>query len=125
MVLPPIRSRRAVLALALLAGLFCVAAMIQTAGNALAAQHREDLAEKQRFRQQACACQTVECAKRVARSPAFGDSSASDDAQQAQIDGWLCLSRFSYTCTLGDLLKDLDDETMRSLRERWLSGNKR
>jgi len=119
MVLPPIGRRRAVLALAALSGLLFVAAMIEAAGNAIAAQRRDDLAEKQRFRQQACACQTVECARRVARSPAFGDSSVSDDAHQAQVDGWLCLSNFSYTCTLGDLLKDLDDETMRSLRERY------
>ncbi len=94
------------MAIAMMTALLGLALLTRAACSAWEARRREDLAEMNRYRDMACACETGDCARRVARLPAFSASPMSHAADRAQLDAWICLSRHSRSCTLRDLRKD-------------------
>lgn len=109
MVFPPIRPYR-IAAIGAIAAMLAVFLCTRAACSAWEASVREDLADANRYRDMACACQDRDCAKRVARLPTFHEfTRKSEEADRAHMDAVLCLARFSRTCTLGDLLNDRYD----------------
>lgn len=110
MVLPPIRRGHRIVAIVVMAAAVALILLTRAACSAWEARNREDLAAASLYRDMACACMDRDCARRVARLPAFDEFiRRTEEADDAHMEAWMCLMRFSRTCTGGDLIDDRYD----------------